>query len=70
MEGIESKIITLCGSTRYKETFLRVGRELSLKGYIVLSPDVFSHHDNIILTSEQIETLKKKYIGIKSVCQI
>lgn len=37
------KIITLCGSTRFKEDFFRVQKELTLKGYIVLSVGLFGH---------------------------
>lgn len=37
------KIITLCGSTRFKEEFEKVQRELTLQGIIVLSVGLFSH---------------------------
>jgi cell division protein FtsB len=50
-------IITLCGSTKFKETFLAVAKELALRGWIVLMPGVFGHYDNIILTREQKERL-------------
>ena len=33
----------LCGSTRFKETFFDVARELTLQGYIVTMPLVFVH---------------------------
>lgn len=36
-------IITLCGSTRFKEEFLRVQKELTLDGYIVISVGCFGH---------------------------
>lgn len=36
-------IVTLCGSTRFKEDFERVNRELTLAGDIILSPGVFGH---------------------------
>lgn len=36
MQG-KYKIVTLCGSTRFKDEFLRVQKELTLKGYIVIS---------------------------------
>lgn len=42
MQG-KYKIITLCGSTRFKEEFLRVQKELTLKGYIVISVGLFGH---------------------------
>ncbi len=37
------KVITLCGSTRFKEEFIRVQKELTLKGYIVISVGLFGH---------------------------
>ena len=37
------KIITLCGSTRFKEDFERVNRELTLLGNIVISVGCFGH---------------------------
>ena len=37
------KVITLCGSTKFKEEFLRVQKELSLKGNIVISVGLFGH---------------------------
>lgn len=42
MQG-KYKIITLCGSTRFKDEFLRVQKELTLKGYIVISVGLFGH---------------------------
>ena len=41
----EYKIITLCGSTRFKDEFLRVQKELTLQGNIVISVGIFSHSD-------------------------
>ena len=37
------KVVTLCGSTRFKDEFLRVQKELTLKGYIVISVGLFGH---------------------------
>lgn len=37
------KVITLCGSTRFKEDFERVNRELTLLGNIVISVGAFGH---------------------------
>lgn len=37
------KVITLCGSTRFKDEFLKVQKELTLKGNIVISVGLFSH---------------------------
>ncbi len=40
---MEYPVITLCGSTRFKEEFLEVQKNLTLKGYIVLSVGLFGH---------------------------
>lgn len=37
------KVITLCGSTRFKNEFMRVQKELTLKGFIVISVGLFGH---------------------------
>ena len=37
------KVITLCGSTRFKDEFLRVQKELTLQGNIVISVGLFGH---------------------------
>lgn len=37
------KIITLCGSTRFKNEFIEVQKQLTLKGYIVVSVGLFGH---------------------------
>lgn len=35
------KMITLCGSTRFKDEFLKVQRQLTLEGNIVISVGLF-----------------------------
>ena len=37
------KVITLCGSTRFKEEFMQAQKELTLKGNIVISVGLFGH---------------------------
>ena len=37
------KVITLCGSTRFKDEFLKAQKELTLKGNIVISVGLFGH---------------------------
>lgn len=52
------KVITLCGSTKFKNEFLQVQKELSLKGNIVISVGLFGHADgefeNVITTEVKI----------------
>lgn len=49
----KSNVITLCGSTRFKDVFMSVQKQLTLKGNIVLSPCVFEHCDDIISNEER-----------------
>ena len=37
------KVITLCGSTRFKDAFIEVQKRLTLEGNIVLSVGLFGH---------------------------
>ncbi len=37
------KVITLCGSTRFKDAFLREQKRLTLEGNIVISVGLFGH---------------------------
>jgi len=37
------KVITLCGSTRFKDEFLQVQKELTLQGNIVISVGLFGY---------------------------
>lgn len=39
----EFKVITLCGSTRFKEQFLEVQKRLTLEGNVVISVGLFGH---------------------------
>ena len=46
------KVITLCGSTRFKEEFEHVNKELTLQGNIVISVGCFGHSGDVF-TDEQ-----------------
>ena len=37
------KVITLCGSTRFKDEFIRVQKDLTLEGNIIISVGLFGH---------------------------
>lgn len=37
------KVITLCGSTRFKDQFMEAQKRLTLAGYIVISVGLFGH---------------------------
>lgn len=49
------KTITLCGSTKFKNEFYQAFQKLTSEGYIVLMPGIFSKHDNIKLTEDEIK---------------
>ena len=40
---MQYKVITLCGSTRFKDEFMKVQKYLTLKGNIVISVGIFGH---------------------------
>lgn len=59
MQG-KYKVITLCGSTRFKEEFMSVQKMLSLKGNIVISVGLFGHSgDNEVWENMDEGTLTK-----------
>ena len=60
-------IITLCGSTRFKDEFLEVQKQLTLQGHIVLSVGLFAHADGIELSTEEkirLDNLHKQKIDM------
>jgi len=48
------KVITLCGSTRFKEEFERVNKELTLAGHIVISVGCFGHAGDVFTDQQKI----------------
>jgi len=48
------KVITLCGSTRFKEDFERVNKELTLQGNIVISVGCFGHAGDVFTEDQKI----------------
>lgn len=51
------KVVTLCGSTRFKEEFSKVQAELTLNGIIVISLGLFSQSEGVAPLSDEMETL-------------
>ena len=47
-------IVTLCGSTKFKEDFERVNRELTLAGNIVISVGCFGHSGDVFSEDQKI----------------
>jgi len=46
------KIVTICGSTKFRAEIAEANRMLTLAGYVVLAPGVFAH-DGDEITDEQ-----------------
>lgn len=60
-------IITICGSTRFKDQILDTARDLTLMGHIVLAPCVFHHAEDTELTTEEkirLDNLHKEKINM------
>lgn len=49
------KVITLCGSTKFKKQFEQANRFLTLQGNIVISLAFFEQSEGIEITKEQSE---------------
>ncbi|MEK0317187.1 hypothetical protein [Cohnella sp. 56] len=47
------KVITLCGSTRFRQQFERINAELTLQGHVVISVGVFVHAGDHPVTEAQ-----------------
>ena len=69
------KIITLCGSTKFKDEFLKVQKDLTLKGNIVISVGLFGHSDDsevwenmdegtLTKTKEMLDDMHKRKIDL------
>jgi hypothetical protein len=62
------EIITLCGSSKFKEDFIRVQKELTLDAKIVITVGLFGHADMPEIMGTDIKTmldeLHKKKIDI------
>lgn len=56
MQG-KYKVITLCGSTRFKDEFLQAQKRLTLEGNIVISVGLFGHSGDTEALSEETKTM-------------
>ena len=61
-------IITLCGSTRFKEQFLEAQKRLTLEGNIVISVGLFGHSGDEEVwapgTKEMLDDMHKRKIDL------
>ncbi len=62
------RVVTLCGSTRFKEDFLREQKRLTLEGCIVLSVGLFGHAGDGEVwkpgTKEMLDDMHKRKIDM------
>lgn len=62
------KVITLCGSTKFKDDFLREQKRLTLEGNIVISVELFGHSgdDEVFLENvkEMLDDMHKRKIDM------
>lgn len=62
------EVVTLCGSTRFKDDFIKVQKQLTLKGCIVISVGLFGHcgDDEVWTegTKEMLDDMHKRKIDM------
>ena len=69
------KVITLCGSTRFKDAFMKAQKRLTLEGNIVISVGLFGHsgddevwegmsEDTLTKTKEMLDDMHKRKIDM------
>ena len=51
------KVITLCGSTKFKDEFIETQKQLSLAGNIVISVGLFGHSGDAEVWNEGIKEM-------------
>ena len=75
------KIITLCGSTRFKDDFMRIQKELTLQGNIIISVGLFGHsgdnevwenmsEDTVTKTKEMLDDMHKRKIDMSDAIHV
>ena len=69
------KVITLCGSTRFKDEFMKAQKDLTLQGNIVISVGLFGHSGDqevwenmdegtLTKTKEMLDDMHKRKIDL------
>ena len=69
------KVITLCGSTRFKDAFMEAQKKLTLEGNIVISVGLFGHsgdgevwegmsEDTLTATKRMLDDMHKRKIDM------
>ena len=60
-------VVTLCGSTKFKNDFIRLEKELTLEGNIVLTCGLFNHADKLEIsetTKMMLDDMHKRKIDM------
>ena len=55
------KVITLCGSLKFKKEMMKIAEKMALKGYCILTP-VYPVLENIKRTEGQLMKLKEAHL--------
>ena len=69
------KVVTLCGSTRFKDEFMKAQKDLTLKGFIVISVGLYGHSGDaevwenmdegtLTATKEMLDDMHKRKIDM------
>lgn len=62
------KVVTLCGSTKFKDEFMRAQKDLTLKGFIVITVGLFGHSGDDEVwtegTKEMLDDMHKRKIDM------
>ena len=62
------KVVTLCGSTRFKDAFMETQKRLTLEGNIVISVGLFGHSGDDEVwkegTKEMLDDMHKRKIDL------
>ena len=62
------KVITLCGSTKFKDEFMKAQKDLTLQGNIVISVGLFGHSGDDEVwtegTKEMLDNMHKRKIDM------
>ena len=58
-------VITLCGSTKFKDEFIEAQKNLTLSGYIVISVGLFGHSgDDLCGLKDMLDDMHKRKIDM------
>ena len=58
------KVITLCGSTKFKDAFIKAQKDLTLKGNIVISVGLFGHSGDDEVWTEGTKAMSSTWVVI------